>query len=331
MNITMPPAGLRRLLAAGIGGALLLSPVPGAAQDNTDARLRKVESEVRALQRRVFPGSDGRYFEPEITPAQPQAAPSTATASPTALTDALARLDSLERQVQQLTAQSEVNANALARLAERVSALETRAAAPASAPDAAAGGTALNNNLSGMTGGASPPVSGTSASAQGATGTPARAGTTPATAAAPSATRVAAVQAITKPATNDAADDEYVYGFRLYEAGFLPEAQQQLARFVEANPRHWRATYARNLLGRSYLDAGQARDAAPWFLNNYQADKTAARAGDSLLNLAQAMIALNDTQRACIALAEFAETYPALATGRLKSQYDTNRRKVTCN
>ena len=43
------------------------------------------------------------------------------------------------------------------------------------------------------------------------------------------------------------------------------------------------------------------------------------------------MIAIDDTRRACIALAEFAETYPALANGRLKSQYDANRGKVTCN
>ena len=330
MRVLMPAAGLRRLFAAGLGGALLLSPAPGLAQqDNaTDARLRKVESEVRALQRRVFPGADGRYFEPEITPAQPQAAAPQTAANSTALTDALARLDALERQVQQLTAQSEVNGNALARLAERVSALETKAAAPAETPPA--GGAALNNNLSGMTGGASSPVSGTTApgTAAGTAGAGSAPGTTAAT---PSASRLAAVQAITKPATNDPGDDEYVYGFRLYEAGFLPEAQQQLARFVEANPKHRRATYARNLLGRSYLDQGQAREAATWFLNNYQADKGGARAGDSLLNLAQAMIVLKDTQRACIALAEFADTYPALATGRLKSQYETNRRKVTCS
>ena len=43
-----------------------------------------------------------------------------------------------------------------------------------------------------------------------------------------------------------------------------------------------------------------------------------------------AMVALGDTNRACIALAEFSETYPALATGRLKEQYDRTRSKVTC-
>ena len=43
------------------------------------------------------------------------------------------------------------------------------------------------------------------------------------------------------------------------------------------------------------------------------------------------MIALKDSNRACIALAEFGETYPALASGRLKDQYEADRQKVTCN
>ena len=42
------------------------------------------------------------------------------------------------------------------------------------------------------------------------------------------------------------------------------------------------------------------------------------------------MIAISDTNRACIALAEFGDTYPALATGRLKEQYDRTKSKVRC-
>ena len=147
----------------------------------------------------------------------------------------------------------------------------------------------------------------------------------------PSAERLAGVSAIAKPQSEDPGDDEYTYGFRLWEARFYPEAQQQLSLFVEKYPNHWRATYGRNLLGRAYLDDGKPREAAPWFLRNYQVDKQAARAGDSLLYLAETMIALQDTNRACIALAEFSETYPALAAGRLLDQYEANRQKVTCN
>jgi len=40
---------------------------------------------------------------------------------------------------------------------------------------------------------------------------------------------------------------------------------------------------------------------------------------------------MGDTRRACIALAEFGETYPAVATGRLAAEYEANRRKVRCN
>ena len=77
-------------------------------------------------------------------------------------------------------------------------------------------------------------------------------------------------------------------------------------------------------------DAPEHREAATHFFENYQKDKNGARAADSLLFLSEAMVAIGDTNRACIALAEFSETYPALATGRLKEQYDRDRSKVTC-
>jgi TolA-binding protein len=150
-------------------------------------------------------------------------------------------------------------------------------------------------------------------------------------AAAPSAARVAAVQAIAKPQTDDAADDEYSYGFRLWSAGFFPEARQQLTQYVEQYPNHARISYGRNLLGRAFLDDKMPDEAARWFLKNYQANKNGERAPDSLLYLGASMIAMKDTKRACIALAEFAETYPLIAAGRLASEYQANRAKVKCS
>jgi TolA-binding protein len=313
--------GLRFVGVGGAALALLAIAPPALAQSSNDeARVRKLEAEVRALQRRVFPGGDGRYFEPEIT-GQPQASTTVSQPSTTAVTDILARLDAMETQIQRLTEQTEQNTFALRTLGERVEALETLDAG-------AVQGDAPTGGSSGLTSGTPARGPATTATATPtATSTPT---STPA-AAAPDPERVAAVSAIAKPQTEDPADDEYSYGFRLWEAGFYPEAQQQLTLFVEQNPQHWRATYGRNLLGRAYLDDSKPREAAPWFLRNYQADKTAARAGDSLLFLAEAMIALDDTSRACIALAEFAETYPALAAGRLLDQYERNRTRVTCN
>ena len=147
----------------------------------------------------------------------------------------------------------------------------------------------------------------------------------------PSAERLAAVQAIAKPQTADAGDDEYSYGFRLWNAGFFPEARQQLTRFVEQYPNHSRISFGRNLLGRAYLDDNMPKEAAQWFLKNYQANKAGDRAPDSLLYLAQSMIALKDNKKACIALAEFSETYPLVASGRLADDYKANLAKVKCS
>ena len=307
----------RALVGAFALAATGLTALPVAAQDvSGEARIRKLEAEVRALQRQVFPGG-GKMFEPQITnPSQP-AVSGPSTPSTTAVTDILIRLDALEAQIQSLTAQTEQNSNALSQMQTRLAALETGAAPAASTPAVTSGTAATTTN---------PAPSGPTSTTQ----PPRPAATTPA-ATGPSAQRLAAVQAIAKPQTADAGDDEYSYGFRLWEAKFYPEAQQQLALFAEKYPRHERISFGRNLLGRAYLDDGKPRDAATWFLRNYQADKNGARAGDSLLYLAESMIALKDTSRACIALSEFADTYPALATGRLASQYNANRQKVTCN
>ncbi len=320
----------RQLAAALLAGAVLATiAVPAQAQDRAadEARMRKLEAEVRALQRKVFPGGDGRFFEPQIQPGSP-AAPAANTALPaaSAITDVLARLDSLELQMQRLTARTEEQSNTLSELERRLVALETGQggggmglaasstppAAPAPAP-ATTPTTATAGNLAAM-GGTAP-----------ATRPPAAA------AASPNAARVAAVQAIAKPQTDDAGDDEYSYGFRLWSAGFFPEARQQLTKFVEQYPKHRRISFGRNLLGRAFLDDGMPEEAARWFLRNYQADKAGDRAPDSLLYLGAAMIAMKDTKRACIALAEFGETYPAVATGRLAAEYQANRAKVKCS
>jgi len=307
MNLLNSPAKPRAVLVGALAGLLLTSGAPAFAQDNSEARIRKLEAEVTALQRRVFPGADGRYFEPDI--AAPANGASSGSTQTTAVTDILARLDALESSIQMLTGQVEQANNTQRGIEQRLAVLENNSATRAAA-----------NTPTTST----PASSGTSTTGP----TPPRTATP---APQPSAERLAAVRAIAKPQTDDAGDDDYSYGFRLWEAKFYPEAQQALAAFVEKYPDHWRTTYGRNLLGRAYLDNGQPREAAPWFLQNYQADNKAARAPDSLLYLAESMIELGDKDRACIALAEFSETYPAIASGRLSDQYESNRRQVQCS
>ena len=294
-------------------------PVPAAAQ--SDDRLRRIESQINALQRVVFPGGDDRFFEPEITPQTGTTTqPATPQVTTSALTDVLARLDAIEGQLARLTAATEVNENALAALEMRMTELETRGITGGT--NASAAGTTSGSGASGVIAVPDDDDDTVEVAAETPDNDPP---------AGPAPERVEAVQAIAKPATGDAGDDEYVYGFRLWDAGFYPEAQQQLALFVEQYPDHWRTTYGRNLLGRAFLDAGEPRAAATHFFENYQADSSAARAPDSLLYLAESMIALGDTRRACIALAEFGDTYPALAVGRLQNQYDSLGGRVDCN
>jgi TolA-binding protein len=339
------PLGLRfaRVLLA--AAAIAAVPAPGFAQDTADdTRLRKIEAEVRALQRKVFPGGDGKMFEPQIAAGSPQgstAQPTIGVIPPatTPMTDILVRLDALEAQLQALTARSEEQANTLAQLELRLAALEGGTAPIAAAPvgTPAAGRVAATTTTPPPAMTASAPATVAPRPAAPATPRPATATPAPAPAptstlaSAPSAERLAAVQAIAKPQTADPGDDEYSYGFRLWSAQLYPEARQQLTKFVEQYPNHARISFGRNLLGRAFLDDKMPKEAATWFLKNYQADKNGDRAPDSLLYLGVSMIVMKDTKRACIALAEFAETYPLIASGRLASDYQAQRAKVTCS
>lgn len=309
---------LRSAAGAALAFLLAASAAPVLAQSNTDLRLNKVEAEVRALQRKVFPGADGRVFSPEITAPTPT--PSTPLPSTSALSDVLTRMDALEGQIARLTGQVEQNTNRITQLEAKLAFAENAAPAGGTAAPAAAS----QSNLNAMTGGTTTPAAPASTPAA----SPAPAATRPASP--PPSARVQAVSAIVKPQTGDAAEDDYSYGFRLWEAKFYPEAQQQLKLFLEKYPRSGRASWARNLLGRAYLDDGNALEAAKWFVQNYQTDKRGERAPDSLLYLAVSMKQLKDTKRACIALAEFGTTYAAEAAGRLKSTYDGTRKGLTC-
>jgi TolA-binding protein len=336
MSSTLPPrestgSGRSRLLARCLLPVLIaafaapvLAPIAARADtpvpETTDARLRRIEGELRALQRRVFPDGAGRTFAAQITPndATAPSAPEPA-GNAGALADLLSRMDAVEGQLKALTATSEDNQNRMAKLETRIGAVETAqaTAAPMAAPVA-------------------PPVvvaDTPPAPAKPTKGKPAPKSPDPA--ASPSspeaADHSAAVAAIERPSSDDKAEDAYTYGYRLWEAKFLPEAEAVLNDFVQQYPRHKRISYARNLLGRTYLDDNKPGAAAQWFVQNYQADKAGDRASDSLLYLAVAMARLKETKRACVALGEFRDTYPADAAGRLKGQFDAVTKTVACH
>jgi TolA-binding protein len=313
----------------GLALALALVPAglagPARAQEATlqELRMRQLEASVRGLQAQVFAAGRGGA-------AAPATAPATAVAGP--MTDMLTRIDAIEAQIARLTAQNEELGNRLRQIEAKAAAATPPPVAAALASTTPAASTAAAPAQLVPEKPAEKSITSGNLAAMGAAPTPKPAKAVPAPVAEkPSAARVAAVKAVVKPKTADAADDEYSYGFRLWEAKLYPEAQQQLKLYLDKYAKHPKASYGRNLLGRAYLDDGKPRDAAAWFLKNYQADAQGARAADSLLGLAQAMVQLNETSRACIALGEFATNYPDEAKRRLKAAFDSTRAGVTCS
>ena len=299
----------RALLA--VFGLAFAAPALAQTASDADVRIRKIESEVTALQRVVFPGGDKRFF-PQLQSGQATtAAPGSPAGTPS--TDMLARMDSLEGQVARLTAQVEEDHNRLQKLDARMAALELGKSEAASS---------TNTNLAAMGAGPKP-----AAVPAAAIKPPVK----PVVAADPPARRLALVRAVEKPSTRDAGDDDYSYGYRLFDAKFFPEAEQQLKLFLQKYPKHPRTSYARNLLGRSYLDDTNPREAAGWFLQNYKLEPQGDRAPDSLLYLAESMRQLGDTKRGCVALKQFSGTFPAESTGRLQIQYEATRRGLKCD
>lgn len=134
-------AALALLAGAAPVAVMAQAQKPAAAPVDPEVRLKKIEAEVRALQRQVFPGGDQKYFAPEVTKdgtvsTQPAGTPAT---SP--VTDLLTRLDSVEAQLSRLTAQNEEAGNRIAQLEAKVAALTpppAPAPAPAATTDAAA-------------------------------------------------------------------------------------------------------------------------------------------------------------------------------------------------
>src|SRR5690349_162374 len=83
---------------------------PALAQErpaSIDRRLERIEQQLRAVQRRVFPDGNSQFVEPEIGD-QPAAGPG-GSLSGDALTSLTARVDALEAQLRALTGQVEEN------------------------------------------------------------------------------------------------------------------------------------------------------------------------------------------------------------------------------
>jgi TolA-binding protein len=314
-------------LALFSGAAFALSASAVAQDANIDGRVSKLEKEMRAVQRQVFPAGAGKFIAPDIqspTIAQPET-PSTTSAT----SDLLVRVDALEAQLAILTGQVEQQGNNMRGLDARLKLLEAQLASAqlASAPQE----TAVPETAQAPTAASVLPAAVPVPAAVIVKPKPVAAATKPVvTAAKPSAARVAAVAAIERPATGDAFEDGYTYGYRLWEAKFYPESQVTLEETLKKYPKHKRASFLRNLLGRAWLDDKKPNTAVKVFYDNYKADPRGERAPDSLFFLGSALTDLGKTAEACQAYGELSRAYPDVASGRLADRVTAGKTRAKC-
>ncbi len=293
-----------------------------------DQRVDRLEREMRAVQRKVFPGGAGATVEPQITPETDTTVPGTPASSPIA--DMTQRVAALESQLATLTGQVEQLGYRVRQDEDSFSSfragLEPRLKA-------------IEDRLAALT-----PSSGTTATAP--TEVPAEAAIEPPVSrprpvaastaletppAKPASTRAQQVAAIQRPDTGDPAEDGYVYGYRLWQAKFYPEARKELEAVGQKYPDHRRASFANNLLGRAYLDAGAPALAAKTFYNNYKTNPNGERAPDSLYYLAKALVALKKPAAdICKVYTELMQLYGDKISEEMKAGVAEGRTAAKC-
>jgi len=279
-----------------------------------EQRLDRLERQVQQVQRQVFPKgrpADSAGFSDE--PA--------ATQSSVVTLDQ--RLDALEREVADMLRQSEENGHRLQTIQsdlgqfrtdqeQRMSTLERRMNDAASA--------AASQNVEPPTPTTKPAAAKPAASKRGADNA--------ADNAAAPVTTPAGGPAV---AEGDPGEDAYSQGFHLWESGQYDEALTSLRAFTAAYPKHRRASYANNLIGRVLLDKGAAREAAQALLANYRNNPKGERAPDSLFYLGQALMKLGQSGQACKAYADLDAVYGSAIRPDLKKLEADAKTQAQCS
>jgi len=297
-----------------IAALLFLSislPALAAEPVTVDARVGKLEKEMKAVQRKVFPGGAQQYFEAEIKPDAAPVAPAGVPAS-TPVADLSRRIDALERALAQMTGQVEQNSYNLRKLEDqfakmkgdtefRLNAVEGKgipaaAGAPATLPYVV--------------------PAPTKSAASGTPAAPVPAGAAPAAA---------------TPPSGDAGKDAYMVGYDLWVAKKYPEAIAALKAMVAKYPKHKYVSYARNLAGRAYLDNAQYNDAIRELFENTK-DEAGERAPQSYAYMAQALMKRKPPlpEKACQAYEVLQAKYPDKITGGLADLVTKGKADAKC-
>jgi TolA-binding protein len=282
---------------------------PGRQPQQIDRRVEKLEEELRAVQRRVFPGGN---VEPEISSAAPQGGQAGPPAS-SAVADLTARVDALESQLAAITGQAEANGNRLRQIEDSMNRLRESVGARLDVLERGSSPAPAASILP-----SPPPPAARSAATPGFT----RATPPPPARSTPAANPA--------PASAEGAEDAYNEGFHLWEQKRYAEAEQSLEAMARAYPHHRLASWAKNLAGRAYLDEGKPATAARMFLANYQDNPRGERAADSLFYLGQALAKLNKPADACKAYDELQDVYGQSMRDYLKQHLPAARSESHC-
>lgn len=285
---------------------LSTAAVPALAQPvAVEKRVDKLEKEMKAVQRKVFPGGAQQYFEPEI---QPQVAPPAPAGVPadTAVTDLTRRVDALEKALAAMTGQVEQTSFNLRKLEDQFAKMKGDAefrlnALEGKAPPAAGGAAASGASLPYVVPPASP-------------------------------TTVASAAPATAPAASvDPGYDAYMAGYRLWEQKKYPDAVAALKAMYAKYPKHKYTSYARNLAGRAYLDSGQYNEAIREFFENTKMEN-GERAPHSYVYMAQALLRRKPplADKACQAYEVLLAKYPDKVTGSLADLVAKGKADAKC-
>ena len=319
-----------------LAASAVLLPLAASAQTSLDGRVGKLESEMHAVQRKVFPGGAGQTVQPDIAAPSRTGDSSIGTPASSPVADLTARIGSLEQQMATVTGQAEQSQYKLRLLQEQFDtykrSTDARFATLASGsaagvPAATAGGDdALPARMppakathGGGTGGAANTLARPDATKANA---PPKGGRDPA--------RAEAVAAVERPSSGDATEDAYLYGYRLWQAKLYPEAETQLKKVVADYPKSRRASYAQNLLGRSYLDEGKPSLASMAFYDNYKKMPDGERAPESLLYLGQSLMKLDKPTDACKVYSELTDVYGGKISAGMKADVAKGRAAAKC-
>jgi TolA-binding protein len=296
--------------AAAFALASAIAVVPAAAQRQAatpEQRIDRLESQLRQVQRRVFPNgqpADTAGFADE---------PAATLASVRSLDD---RIGALERQLADILRASEENGRQLRDMQAELTRLRTDQeqrlqaleAAVRAGPPAAPVVSGEREDLAQP----KPVATGPSAPTGDATRTP------------PSA-------AADEGASVDPAEAAYNEGFRLWQAKKYDTAIASLRATASSFPKSKWVSWANNLAGRAMLDKGEPRAAAEALLANYRSNPKGERAADSLYYLGQSLKKLGQPEQACKAYAELEAVYGGSMRGELQRLLPGAKADAGCN